>query len=248
MSQINLKSNFFFNPPLKIFHFFPHRPLFEEIEISEVAKTLWEAPFPVLAHDASPDPGPLFVYANNAALELFETDWDSLIGTPSTKSAEPVTEIQDDRASALSQVLEKGFIDDYEGERISFKGTKFKISRSTVFNVDAPSGERVGQAAVIRSWEFEDGRKGGEAAAEEAAAAAAAVALAAAEGPEPTAEELSAAEAAVTAQAGVVRDLKEVGGLKNSSEEVVAAVLMLMEKKAVLDALKAKVGGSEETA
>lgn len=179
----------------------------------------------------------MFVYANQAALNLFEAEWDELIGTPSTRSAEPIDDIQEDRSAALTQVLEKGFMDDYQGNRISFKGTKFKILKATLFNVEAPSGDRVGQAAVIKSWEFEDGRKGGEAAVEEeAAAAAAAAAEREARGVPP--EEIAAAEEAVSEQAKVVRELKEVKGLANNSEEVEAAVAVLLEKKAALAALK----------
>ncbi|KAL4515529.1 hypothetical protein Ndes2437B_g06964 [Nannochloris sp. 'desiccata'] len=221
------------------------RPLFtEELDISEVAEALWEAPFPVLSHDTgeteaeNPAPtGPVFVYANQAALDLFEAEWDELIGTPSAKSAEPIDDIQQDRSSILSKVLENGAVDNYQGKRISFKGTKFNILKATLFNVEAPSGDMVGQAAVIKSWEFEDGRKGGEAAVEEEAAAAAAEAAErAAVGVSP--EEIAAAEAAVTEQAQVVRELKEVKGLANSSEEVEAAVAVLLEKKAALAALK----------
>jgi hypothetical protein len=178
----------------------------------------------------------VFVYANQAALDLFEAEWDELIGTPSTKSAEPIDGIQQDRSSVLNKVLEKGAVDDYQGDRISFQGTKFRILKATLFNVEAPSGDRVGQAAVIKSWEFEDGRKGGEAVIEEAEAAdAAAAAARAAEGVPP--EEIAAAEAAVAAQAQVVRELKEVQGLANTSEEVEAAVAVLLEKKAALAAL-----------
>lgn len=36
--------------------------------------------------------GPRFVYGNAAALGLFECTWDELIGTPSTRSAEPKEE------------------------------------------------------------------------------------------------------------------------------------------------------------
>jgi hypothetical protein len=50
-------------------------------------------------------------------------------------------------------------------------------------------------------------------------------------------EEIAAAEAAVAAQAQVVRELKEVQGLANTSEEVEAAVAVLLEKKAALAAL-----------
>lgn len=201
-----------------------------------------------MAHDATTDPpGPVFVYANRAALDLFEAEWEELIGQPSTKSAEPINEIQDDRSSALAQVLEKGFMDNYQGNRISFKGTKFTITKATLFNVEAPSAERVGQAAIIRSWEFEDGRKGGEGSEEESTGTAdgtvegeesgtsensgtAAVAA--------TPEEIAAAEAAVAEQAAAVRALKDEQGLTNSSPEVEAAVAVLLERKAALEALR----------
>jgi hypothetical protein len=43
------------------------RPLFEEdIEIADVAETLWKAPFAVLAHDTS-EPEPCFVYGNQVS-------------------------------------------------------------------------------------------------------------------------------------------------------------------------------------
>jgi hypothetical protein len=80
------------------------------------------------------------IYLHQVALELFETDWAELIGTPSSVSAEPTA--QPDRSSALSAALENGYVNGYEGWRKSFKGTRFKIMDATVFNVEAPSGSR----------------------------------------------------------------------------------------------------------
>lgn len=207
------------------------RPLFDEnqeIDITEVSKVLWEAPFAVLAHDTS-EPDPLFVYGNKAALDLFECTWDELIGTPSKQSAENVDEIQQDRSQALAAALEKGFIDNYQGWRTSFKGNKFLISNATVFNIEAPSGARVGQGAVLRNWEYEDGRKGGVGVvnADETG-----------EITPPSEEQLKEAEIAVNEQAQLVRDMKEVQGLSNSSEEVQNAVAVLMERKETLEKLK----------
>lgn len=34
----------------------------------------------------------------------------------------------------------QGYIDNYEGWRVSFKGRRFRIERATLFNVEAPSG------------------------------------------------------------------------------------------------------------
>lgn len=43
--------------------------------------------------------------------------------------------------------------------RRSLKGTRFLVSNATLFNVEAPTGQVVGQAVKIREWEFEDGTK-----------------------------------------------------------------------------------------
>jgi hypothetical protein len=52
---------------------------------------MFKAPFVCLAHNIFEEgvEDPLFTYANKAALELFEADWDTLIGLPSRNSAEP---------------------------------------------------------------------------------------------------------------------------------------------------------------
>lgn len=49
-------------------------------------------------------------------------------------------QIQADRSAALAAAGEKGCIEDYEGWRVSAKGTRFLIKRATLFNVEAPSG------------------------------------------------------------------------------------------------------------
>lgn len=51
---------------------------------------MYKAPFVCLAHNIFEEgvDDALFTYANKAALELFEADWDTLIGLPSRKSAE----------------------------------------------------------------------------------------------------------------------------------------------------------------
>lgn len=52
---------------------------------------MYKADFVCLAHNMFEEgvEDPVFTYANKAALELFEADWDTLIGLPSRNSAEP---------------------------------------------------------------------------------------------------------------------------------------------------------------
>jgi hypothetical protein len=218
------------------------RPIFgdAEIEISEAAKALFEAPFAVLAHDGS-SPEPKFVYANRAALALFEATWDELVGTPSSASAAPVEDIQADRSAVLAAAAENGCVEGYEGPRVSLKGRRFSIKGATLFNVEAPNGDRVGQAVVIPEWEYEDGIRGGVGVVQAAVAGVAG-------GAAPTAEDVVAAEAAVVEQSAVVRELKEGRGLGNGSEEVQAAVAELLRRKEAVVALRAAVAAAEAAA
>jgi hypothetical protein len=199
------------------------RPLFdEEVEISDVAELLWSAPFAILAHDTDEDPK--FVYANQMALSLFECEWSEIIGTPSRNSAAPEKEIQDERSALLSKALEDGYVDEYQGWRKSFKGTPFKVSHTTVFNIESPSGDAMGQGAVLRLWEYEDGEQGGP--------------LAAPASPEAVSvspEELQAAKDKVEECAALVRSLKEEQGLTNADDEVKEAVQQLLAAKATLE-------------
>ncbi|KAL4431366.1 hypothetical protein ABPG75_006622 [Micractinium tetrahymenae] len=218
------------------------RPMFaEEIEIHEVAKRLWDAPFAVLAHDIEEGQPNRFCYGNQKALNLFECTWDELVGTESAQSAEDDAQVQGDRQEALARAMDKGFIDDYTGWRKSFKGKRFKIGRTTLFNVEAPSGEVLGQAVTIREWEYEDGTKGGEGVDPAAAAAAAGAAP-------PSPEAIAAAEAAVAEQGALVRSLKEEQGLGNSSEEVQEAVARLLQLKGELQALQEAAAVAEAAA
>ncbi|PRW20316.1 MEKHLA domain-containing isoform A [Chlorella sorokiniana] len=215
------------------------RPIFgdTEVEIEDLTKTLWDAPFAVLMHEVEEGQPNRFCYGNQQALDLFECTWEELIGTESTQSAEDAADVQEDRAAALARAKEQGFIDDYTGWRKSFKGTRFQIGRTTLFNVEAPSGELVGQAVTIREWTYEDGTKGGEGVDAAAAAAAAA-------GP-PSPEQLAAAEAAVADQGALIRQMKEEQGLSNSSPEVAAEVEKLLGLKQQLQALQDAAAAAE---
>ena len=199
-----------------------YRPLFEEeVEISDVAELLWNAPFAILAHNNREDP--TFEYGNKAALDLFECEWSELIGTPSRESAAPEKEIQEDRSALLAQALESGYVDDYEGWRRSFKGKPFKVSHATIFNIESPDGAAVGQGAVLRLWEYEDGTQGGPLAAPENNQTGS------------DTEKLRLAQERVDAHAANVRMLKEDKGLSNSHEEVRKAVQELLAAKSDLE-------------
>ncbi|NIP29410.1 MAG: MEKHLA domain-containing protein [Candidatus Dadabacteria bacterium] len=121
-----------------------------DLKLEEKARNLFYAPFALLSHDTQDDP--VFNYANLTALELFEFDWENFTKLHSRKSAEPI--IREERQLLLKRVTENGFIDDYNGIRISSSGKRFKINNATVWNLIDEKGIYKGQAAAFSSWEF----------------------------------------------------------------------------------------------
>ena len=97
---------------------------FRKVPVTEAVKALFYAPFVCCSHDENDT----FNYANQAALNLWEFEWDDFIGMPSTKSADGEDEeIQKERRQLLDDALEKGVVYNYNGVRKS-KNVKCDIS------------------------------------------------------------------------------------------------------------------------
>jgi hypothetical protein len=105
-----------------------------------------DAPFCVLAHDASDDPR--FVFANLTAQRCFEYGWEELVGMPSRLSAGAPD--RDERTRLLEGVRRDGFVRHYRGLRIAKSGRQFWIEDVTVWNVTDARGVRRGQAATYQ--------------------------------------------------------------------------------------------------
>lgn len=108
-------------------------------------KALYDSEYPVLSHNADTDP--LLNYSNAKGMEQFEISWDELVKTPSRYTAEPQT--QEERNRLLKAVTDNGFIDDYQGVRISAKGNRFMVEEAIVWNVIDEDGSYWGQGAVL---------------------------------------------------------------------------------------------------
>lgn len=125
---------------------------------ADAAAALYHAPFVVLSHDAGTDPR--FTYANRAAQGLFEMSWADLVGLPSRLSAESPARAERERL--LARVAAHGYIDDYEGVRVSATGRRFRIRGAVVWELIDDAGQRVGQAACFAEIEpLEAGVGGG---------------------------------------------------------------------------------------
>lgn len=125
-------------------------PLYSrEGSIEEQAKSLFlVAPFVVTCHDTKKDP--IFCYGNQKALTLFEMDWESFVKTPSRQSAE--SKNRTERADMLKRASMHGFIENYNGIRISKTGTRFRIEQATIWNMLNKKNQIVGQAATFSHW------------------------------------------------------------------------------------------------
>ena len=116
----------------------------------QFARQLFYAPFALVSHDTASDP--VFNYANLKALELFELSWEDFTRLPSRLSAEPVNQVE--RKRLLAEVTEKGYIDHYEGVRISSTGKRFLIKNAVVWNLIDKNQRYKGQAAWFEQWVF----------------------------------------------------------------------------------------------
>ena len=111
----------------------------------QLSKALFEAPFALLAHDASSDP--IYNFGNQRALLLWEMNFDEFTRMPSRLCAEPVH--QATRQAFLSEVERCGFVAGYTGIRISKTGRRFRIVDAVCWNVFDAQGVRLGQAACF---------------------------------------------------------------------------------------------------
>jgi PAS domain-containing protein len=114
------------------------------------AALLDHAPCIVVSHGTEPDP--LLNYGNRAALELWEITLEQFCTLPSRQTAEPMH--REERARLLERTTLHGYVDDYQGIRISSTGRRFRIHRATVWNLLDEAGLLCGQAATFHDYEY----------------------------------------------------------------------------------------------
>lgn len=120
------------------------------VDQDQAVAALDTAPFAIVSHGTQTDP--IFNYANQRALELFEMDWAKFTALTSRLSAEPINQIE--RARLLARVSQHGYIDDYTGIRIAKSGRRFLIRNATIWNLLDENKQHYGQAALIRDWTY----------------------------------------------------------------------------------------------
>lgn len=114
----------------------------------ESAKFCFNASFALLSHTNEKEP--IFNYANESALKLFEMEWQELVLTPSKKSAEKIQ--QEDRKKLFEEVSQKG-ITNFTGIRVSKSGKRFFIEDGILFNLYKDKNF-YGQSAFFSKWKY----------------------------------------------------------------------------------------------
>ncbi|MEW4454199.1 MEKHLA domain-containing protein [Bremerella sp. JC817] len=117
---------------------------------NEDARRVYDAPRVIVSHTAAEDP--ILNFGNRKVLELWEIDVETLLKTPSRHTAEPMH--RDERARLLERTTRDGYVDDYQGIRISTTGRRFQIEQAIVWNLTDAAGNHVGQAATFDHWTF----------------------------------------------------------------------------------------------
>ncbi|EDY37233.1 MEKHLA domain superfamily [Cyanobium sp. PCC 7001] len=119
------------------------------------AQALFGYPAPVLAHDGvdpGGDPGPRLIYANRAALTLWQRRWGEMVGLPSQLTAEPHE--RRSRRRALHSARTAVAITGYSGVRIDSQGRRFRIRGARLWTLWDAAGQPCGQAARFSDWHW----------------------------------------------------------------------------------------------
>lgn len=120
------------------------------LSLEEQAKQVYNSNYVLLAHNASNDP--IFNYANQTALKLFEMSWEEFMNMSSKYSAE--SDERGKREQFLAEVTEKGYSKNYSGIRISKTGRRFEIKNVMLWNVYDSENNRIGQAALFDEYDY----------------------------------------------------------------------------------------------
>lgn len=128
-------------------------PLAADTPPRQLAQALFVSPLVVLAHDGSPldqGEGPRLIYANRAALNLWQRPWNQMVGLPSRLTAAPAE--RSSRQTALISAQQQQALTGYGGIRIDSSGRRFQINNARLWSLGDGTDGTCGQAACFSSW------------------------------------------------------------------------------------------------
>lgn len=118
------------------------------------AQILFESPFVLFSHGTEVDP--IYNYANQQGLNLWERHWEELTKMPSRQSAAAQEQAQKERYAALTDSRNCGYKSGFSAVRVSKSGRRVRIEDVKLWDLLDKSGEYRGQAAVFSKWTFLD--------------------------------------------------------------------------------------------
>jgi hypothetical protein len=136
---------------LNSYHHFLGKDLIERKGTpEEQSQLVFESPFVVLSHGNEVDP--IYNYANQMGLDLWEISWEDLIKMPSRLSAETI--LREEREQILNATAKHGYFTNYQCIRISKGGKRYQIKGLDLWNILDQEGVYLGQAATFSQWEI----------------------------------------------------------------------------------------------
>ena len=105
----------------------------------------------VVCHDGSEDPR--FLYANRAALQLFNRNWEQMVGMPSRLSASANQRLS--RREQLELARRQDKLENYSGVRVNSQGRRFQIRGARIWSLIDQERHYSGQAACFSQWWWE---------------------------------------------------------------------------------------------
>ncbi|ASB50722.1 MEKHLA domain-containing protein [Alkalitalea saponilacus] len=120
------------------------------LDLEQQAKQAFNSDYVLLAHNGTNEP--VFNYANQAALSLFEMSWEEFTNMLSKYSAE--SDQREKREKLLADVAKNGYSKNYSGIRISKTGRRFEIRNAIIWNIYDSENNRIGQAAVFKEYDY----------------------------------------------------------------------------------------------
>ncbi len=111
-------------------------------------KALFNMRNPLIAHNHTKIP--CLIYANAAALSLWNYEWNQMIGMPSHLTAPKNKRKQ--RQEILEKSLKLDKIIGYEGIRVDSNGKLFSIKNTKIWTILDKDNCVYGQAATFNNW------------------------------------------------------------------------------------------------
>lgn len=110
-----------------------------------LGRFFYDGDFALLSHRGDTDA--MLNYGNARALALWECDWARFTAMSSRRTAPEAGRAA--REAMMAEVKAKGFVQGYQGERISPSGRRFLICDTTVWRLQDKAGAGFGIAAFV---------------------------------------------------------------------------------------------------